>query len=213
MLPKLSGMVHRSSLIIAGLATLAALPALAQTAPAPPGPRGSKPPGKELPPPPPRAATLDDLFERLVRTKDESEAKGITASIQRRWLRSGSDTADVLMSRAMQAVEAKDQALAIEILDRVVVLQPEWAEGWNKRATVFYMLGDVTRSMADIRETLAREPRHYGALAGLGIILQSNGDRKAAYDVFRKALALNPFLNDVKQQVQRLESELGDKDI
>jgi len=213
MLPTLSGMIRRSSLIIAGLAALAALPALAQPAPAPPGPRASKPPGKELPPPPPRAATLDDLFERLVRTKDESEAKGITASIQRRWLRSGSDTADVLMSRAMQAVEAKDQALAIEILDRVVVLQPEWAEGWNKRATVFFMLGDVTRSMADIRETLAREPRHYGALAGLGIILQSNGDRKAAYDVFRKALALNPFLNDVKQQVQRLESELGDKDI
>jgi len=206
-------MARHSSLIIAGLAALAALPALAQPAPAPPGPRASKPPGKELPPPPPRAATLDDLFERLLRTKDESEAKGITASIQRRWLRSGSDTADLLMSRAMQAVEAKDQALAIEILDRVVVLQPEWAEGWNKRATVFFMMGDVTRSMADIRETLAREPRHYGALAGLGIILQSNGDRKAAYDVFRKALALNPFLTDVKQQVQRLESELGDKDI
>jgi len=206
-------MARHSSLIIAGLAALAALPALAQPAPAPPGPRASKPPGKEQPPPPPRAATLDDLFERLVRTKDESEAKGITASIQRRWLRSGSDTADLLMSRAMQAVEAKDQALAIEILDRVVVLQPEWAEGWNKRATVFFMMGDVTRSMADIRETLAREPRHYGALAGLGIILQSNGDRKAAYDVFRKALALNPFLTDVKQQVQRLESELGDKDI
>ena len=206
-------MARHSSLIIAGLAALAALPALAQPAPAPPGPRASKPPGKELPPPPPRAATLDDLFERLLRTKDESEAKGITASIQRRWLRSGSDTADLLMSRAMQAVEAKDQALAIEILDRVVVLQPEWAEGWNKRATVFFMMGDVTRSMADIRETLAREPRHYGALAGLGIILQSNGDRKAAYDVFRKALALNPFLTDVQQQVQRLESELGDKDI
>ena len=206
-------MARPSSLIIAGLAVLAALPALAQPAPAPPGPRASKPPGKEQPPPPPRAATLDDLFERLVRTKDESEAKGITASIQRRWLRSGSDTADLLMSRAMQAVEAKDQALAIEILDRVVVLQPEWAEGWNKRATVFFMLGDVTRSMADIRETLAREPRHYGALAGLGIILQSNGDRKAAYEVFRKALALNPFLTDVKQQVQRLESELGEKDI
>lgn len=206
-------MVRRSSLIIAGLAVFAALPALSQPAPTAPGPRASKPPGKEQPPPPPRAATLDDLFERLVRTKDESEAKGITASIQRRWLRSGSDTADLLMSRAMQAVEAKDQALAIEILDRVVVLQPEWAEGWNKRATVFFMLGDVTRSMADIRETLAREPRHYGALAGLGIILQSNGDRKAAYEVFRKALALNPFLTDVKQQVQRLESELGDKDI
>jgi len=206
-------MARRSSLIIAGLAVLAALPAIAQPAPAPPGPRASKPPGKEQPPPPPRAATLDDLFERLVRTKDESEAKGITASIQRRWLRSGSDTADLLMGRAMQAVEAKDQALAIEILDRVVVLQPEWAEGWNKRATVFFMMGDVTRSMADIRETLAREPRHYGALAGLGIILQSNGDRKAAYDVFRKALALNPFLTDVKQQLQRLESELGEKDI
>src|SRR5688500_18284564 len=78
----------------------------------------------------PRAATLDELFERLRRSKDESEAKGLATTIQRRWLRSGSDTSDLLMSRAME-VASEDQALAIELLDRVVALQPEWAEAWN----------------------------------------------------------------------------------
>ena len=162
--------------------------------------------------PPPRAATLDDLYERLARTKDESEAKGIVASIQRRWMRSGSDTADLLFSRAMDVAE-QDPALSIELLDRVIALEPKWAEAWNKRATVFYMMGDVTRSMADLRETLALEPRHFGALSGLGIILQANGDRKKAYDVFKRALAVNPFLADVKRQVEHLEPEVGETDL
>jgi tetratricopeptide (TPR) repeat protein len=168
---------------------------------------------KEPAPPPPRAASLDELFDRLKLTKDESEAKGITAVIQRRWLRSGSDTSDLLMSRAVEAIEAKDEALAIELLDRIVALQPDWAEAWNRRATVFFMMGDKTRAMSDIRETLAREPRHFGALAGLGTILQGNGEEKAAFEVYAKALDINPFMPEVRKIYERLKSEYGDKDI
>lgn len=162
---------------------------------------------------PPRAASLDELFARLVGTKDEAEAKGIVASIERRWMRSGSDTADLLMDRALDALKSGDQALSIELLDRVVTLRPEWAEGWNKRATVFFMMGDMTRSMADIREVLAREPRHFGALAGMGIIMQTTGDTKHAYQAFKKALALNPFLPDVKSAVETMAPDMDGQDI
>ena len=163
-------------------------------------------------PAPPRAASLDELFERLGKTTDESEAKGITTSIERRWMRSGSDTTDLLMERAIQALHS-DQALAVELLDRVITLRPDWAEAWNKRATVFFMMGDTTRSMADIREVLAREPRHYGALAGMGAIMQGAGDTKHAFEAFKKALALNPFLPEIRKAVEKMAPDMDGKDI
>ncbi|MHB2165476.1 tetratricopeptide repeat protein [Alsobacter sp. R-9] len=160
-----------------------------------------------------RPTTLDDLFERLQRAKTEDEAKGIADAIQRRWMRSGSDTADLLMDRALEALRSGDQPLTIELLDRVVVLQPNWAEGWNKRATVFFMMGDNTRSMADLQQVLAREPRHFGALAGLGMILKNNGDDKKAYEAFKKALAINPHMPEVKSAVERLAPDYEGRDI
>ncbi|WP_460450608.1 tetratricopeptide repeat protein [Alsobacter sp. SYSU BS001988] len=201
------GSVALGSLAVASPAVSRPLEPLIQPA-AGPAPGARKPDAA----PPPRAATLDDLYARLSKSTDESEAKGIVASIQRRWMRSGSDTADLLFVRAMEAA-GQDQPLAIELLDRAIALQPDWAEAWNKRATIFFMMGDVTRSMADLREVLAREPRHFGALSGLGIILQQNGDRKAAYAVFQKALAINPFLADVKKAVQSLAAEVGGSDL
>jgi len=123
-----------------------------------------------------RPATLDDLFTRLAAAKDESEANGVANLIERRWSRSGSDTADLLMSRAGDAIKANDHALAIELLDRVVTLKPDWAEGWNKRATAFFMMDDPVSSIADIRQVLAREPRHFGAWAGLGHIYMAGGE-------------------------------------
>jgi Tfp pilus assembly protein PilF len=128
-------------------------------------------------------------------------------------MRSGSDTADLLMDRALDALKGEDQALAVELLDRVIALNPDWAEAWNKRATVFFMMGDMTRSMADIREVLAREPRHFGALAGMGMILQSTGDEKHAFEAFKKALAVNPFLPDVKKAVEKMSPEMDGQDI
>ncbi len=170
--------------------------------------------GKKAPSTAPvRPSSIDELFERLQRAKSEDEAKGIADAIQRRWMRSGSDTADLLMDRALDALKAGDQPLSIELLDRVVTLQPGWAEGWNKRATVFFMMGDTTRSMADLREVLAREPRHFGALAGLGMILRTNGDDKRAYEAFKRALAINPYMSEVKSAVERLAPDHEGRDI
>jgi tetratricopeptide (TPR) repeat protein len=158
------------------------------------------------------AATLDRLFERLAGAKTPEEAKGIANLIQRRWARSGSDTSDLLMSRAQTAMRAKNIELAIELLDRIVSLAPDWAEGWNQRANALFIAGDPIRSMLDIGETLRREPRHYGAMMGLGTILRQQGDDKKAMVAYRRALEVYPQLEAVKDAVQALAVEVDGRD-
>jgi tetratricopeptide (TPR) repeat protein len=175
---------------------------------------------KPASPPPPgrqadagRRATLDDLFSRLAGAKDEAEAKGIANLIERRWSRSGSDTADLLLTRASDAIQAKEFPLAIELLDRVIALQPDWAEAWNRRATAFFLLEDTASAMADLRQVLTREPRHFGAWAGLGHIYNAGGDKARALEAYRKALAINPKMESLRSLVERLAPEIDGRDI
>jgi tetratricopeptide (TPR) repeat protein len=195
----------------------AASVALVLAASAAPGLARSEPQGKPATPPASaeagRRASLDELFERLAAAKDLDEAKGIAGLIERRWMRSGSDTADLLMTRAGEAMQAKEYPLAIELLDRVITLQPDWAEAWNRRATAFFLLEDPASSMADIRQVLAREPRHFGAWAGLGHIYLSGGDKKRALEAYRKALAIHPHLETLRTAVERLAPEVDGRDI
>ena len=93
---------------------------------------------------------------------------------------SGSDTCHLLMGRVKAAADDKDYDLAIKLLDAIIELKPNYVEAWNRRATVYYLQKDYGHAVADIREVLAREPRHFGALAGLGVILQEIGDDKCA---------------------------------
>ena len=158
------------------------------------------------------AATLDRLFERLAAAKTPEEAKGIANLIQRRWARSGSDTADLLMTRAQSAMKDKQLELAIELLDRVISLEPNWAEGWNQRANALFLAGDPIRSMIDIGEALKREPRHYGAMMGLGTILRQQGDDKRAMVAYRRALEVYPEMEAVKSAVESLKSEVDGRD-
>jgi tetratricopeptide (TPR) repeat protein len=160
-----------------------------------------------------RRATLDDLFGRLAGAKDETEAKGLANLIERRWSRSGSDTADLLMTRASEAIQAKEHALGVELLDRVIALKPDWAEAWNRRATAFFLLDDIASSMADLRQVLAREPRHFGAWAGLGHIYMSAGDKTRALEAYRKALTLHPHIESVRPLVDKLAPEIDGRDI
>jgi tetratricopeptide (TPR) repeat protein len=160
-----------------------------------------------------RRATLDDLFKRLAAAKDEAEAKGIANLIERRWMRSGSDTADLLLTRASDAIQGKDFPLAIELLDRVIALQPGWAEAWNRRATAFFLLDDTASSMADLHQVLTREPRHFGAWAGLGHIYSASGDKARALEAYRKALAINPQMQSLRDLVDRLTPEIEGRDI
>lgn len=197
------------AVLAAGLLQITA--ASAQTpSPSPPAkPEAAAP--KEAPD---ASKSLDALFERLGKAEDEEEAKGIANLIERRWLRSGSDVTDLLMARAVSAMQPKDQDLpqAVELLDRVIGLEPNWAEAYNRRATVFFMLGDYQRAMLDVRQTLAREPRHFGAMAGLAQILLVTGDKKHALEAFRKALTLNPRMPNVRDLIEKLKPDVDGRD-
>ena len=102
---------------------------------------------------------------------------------------------------------------AIKLLDAVIRLRPDYIEGWNRRATLYYLKGDYARSLQDIQQVLAREPRHFGALAGLGTILQEIGEDKAALEAFRRALAVDPHLEGIADKVNALAETVEGRDI
>ncbi len=167
---------------------------------------------KALAPRPPLAAvrkqTLDDLYGKLAAAQDEDEAKGLAGLIGAIWMRTTSDTAGLLMTRAMAATATNNYPLALQLLDQLVVIQPGWAEAWNKRATVRFFAGDLDGSMADVDRVLKLEPRHFGALDGLATILQRTGFPKRALEVYRRALAVYPHQPDVEKTAAKLTLEV-----
>lgn len=191
------------SLMLAGVFARPALPA---------GATGTEQPAAAAPVLTPQA-NLDNLFARLAAAQSPQEAQGITSAIERLWLRSGSDTADLLMGRVLQAMGKNQHDLALNLLDQIVALEPEWAEGWNKRATVRFLESDDSGSVADIARVLALEPRHYGALAGLGMILQRNGQEKRALQVFRRTLEVDPQLGDIRKMVDKMIPEVEGREL
>src|SRR6187401_1018639 len=160
-----------------------------------------------------RTKNLDFLFEALKAAPDADSAKLVEGRIWALWLASGSDTADLLMSRVKTAVDGKDNNLAIELLTAVIGLKPDYVEAWNKRATIYFASKDYGKSLADIRQVLAREPRHFGALSGLGIIMQEFNEDKLALEAFRRALAVNPHLPKIPEFVKTLTEKVEGRDI
>jgi tetratricopeptide (TPR) repeat protein len=137
---------------------------------------------------------LDTLFDRLQAATSEVQGHVIVAEIWQVWTQSGNPNVDVLMRRAQVAVQGGDMAAAITLLDQVVAMAPDYAEGWNRRATFHYMAGRQADSIADIVRTLELEPRHFGALAGLGMIYAQRENWTAALKAFEKAAEVNPWL-------------------
>lgn len=160
-----------------------------------------------------RQKILDDLFDRLGKTKDESEAQGIAGAIQRVWSRSGSDTADIIMERTAKLIGQKDWKLAEEMLDRLVDIEPQWAEAWNRRATVRFFQRDTSGAMEDLAHVLHLEPRHFTALVGLGAILERNEQNAQALRVFRRVLEINPQLDDIRKKVDKLSIDVEGREI
>ena len=156
---------------------------------------------------------LDFLFGALKAAPDEASAKHVEARIWALWLQTPSDTAALLMMRAKTAMDAQQVDVALKLLDAVVKLRPDYIEGWNRRATLYYLKNDYAHSLEDIEQVLVREPRHFGALAGLGMIMQDLGDEKRALDAFRKALAINPHLDKVPELVKSLSEKVEGRDI
>ena len=160
-----------------------------------------------------RTRNLDFLFGALKVAPDNVTAKAIEERIWAVWTLSRSDTANLLMTRVKTAIEAKDTDLAITLLDSIIKIKPDYIEAWNRRATIYYLKKDYGRSLADIREVLKREPRHFGALAGLGLILQDIGDDKQALEVYRRALALYPRMERIPDLVKTLQEKVEGRDI
>ncbi|HRJ68640.1 MAG TPA: hypothetical protein PK812_03450 [Beijerinckiaceae bacterium] len=179
--------------------------------PAPPADANRSDPKAKPPSPPPAPVTLDSLFEKLAKAKDPQEGRAIAAQIERRWQRSGSDTTDLLMSRAIQLLNGKEHEQALDMLDYIIQLRPGWAEAYNKRATLFFTMDDLDGAMRDIRATLAREPRHFGALAGLGLIFQKMDNPKAAHAAFTQALKLHPQMERLQGMLDRLKLDVEER--
>ncbi len=160
-----------------------------------------------------RLNDLDFLFGALKAAPDATAAKAIEDRIWAVWIISPSDTANLLMTRVKTAIEAHDLDLALKLLDAIIAIKPDYVEAWNRRATIHYMRKDYNHSLADIRQILAREPRHFGALAGLGLIMQDLGDDRRALEIYRRALQVHPHLPKIPDLIKSLTEKVEGRDI
>jgi len=156
---------------------------------------------------------LDALFDKLKSTTDVVEARSIEQTIWRVWLASGDSKVDSIMARGLRAMTFRDHAAALGMFDQIVNRAPDFAEGWNKRATIYYMLGNYDASVADIERTLALEPRHFGALSGLGLIRLAQGNEAAALQAFDAALAVHPNLTGADTHIKKLRERVKGRTI
>jgi Flp pilus assembly protein TadD len=160
-----------------------------------------------------RTARLDLMFGRLAKATTKRRADRIARNIMAQLTRSGSPTTDLLMQHAARAIRAKELGMALDFLDGVVRTSPDFAEGWNRRATVHFMRGNYGRSLADIEQVLKLEPRHWGALSGLAIILTSMERKQEALEVMDRVLQIHPYLERMEKRRDRLRRELDGADI
>lgn len=199
-LPNLSGSGAGLPSDRPGLGTEGALDAPSLPHAAEPDAAASAPSSKA----PSLAEMLDKLLNRLALARDADEAKGIAGLVEQLWMQSGSDTADLLMTRAVAAMDGQRRDVAAALLDKIIELRPGWAEAWNKRATLRFLEDDDSGAMEDISHVLVLEPRHFGALSGMGFILERHGDHAAALKALRKALAVDPQDAEIGKAVDKL---------
>lgn len=160
-----------------------------------------------------QARGIEFLLEALKAAPDASSARYVEQRIWAIWARTPSDSAALLMARVNRALDAKKMDVALRLLDAIVKTRPDYIEAWNRRATIHFLRNNYDAAMSDLHEVLVREPRHFGALAGLGMILHQTGDDRRALDAFRKALAINPHLERVPELVKTLAEKVEGRDI
>ena len=152
---------------------------------------------------------LDGLFRDLKAAQSPQEVRRIEGQIWTLWFDTGSEQMDRMLLAGDRAMSAGRFDQSYAILNGVIEHRPDLSEGWNRRATLRYLMGDYDGSIADIAETLKREPRHFGALSGLGLCNIALGNEEAALDAFERALVHNPHMPGVKQRVKQLRDRLG----
>ena len=156
---------------------------------------------------------LGPLFDALKAAATAEEAAPIEHTIWQIWLMSGNGTVDAQMLRGLQAMGQGRLKAALEAFDAVTTVQPDFAEGWNKRATVEFLTGRLDASVRDIGRTLELEPRHFGALSGLGMIEMQLGHDRQALKAFEAALAIYPTLPGAAKRVRDLRDKIRGKGI
>ena len=152
---------------------------------------------------------LDNLFTALKRQRDPDQASLIADQIRMEWSDSGSATINLLMQWANKAVQDKRNAAAMDFLDQVISLKPDYAEGWNQRATLNYAIGDYRKSMEDINQVLRIEPRHFGALAGMAAILSESGNDQLTLQAWQRFLEIYPANRAAQEQVDTLSEKIA----
>ncbi len=168
---------------------------------------------KPLEPEVSRSDRLDEYFSELKRESKPVSARRIADRIWAEWRRSESATANQLMEWANQAISDKRYFTALDLLDQIIVLTPDYAEGWNRRATLHYMMNNHAKSMADIHVVLQLEPRHFGALMGMASILTAAGSNEAALGTYLKVLDVYPAMREAQDRVSELSEELAGDEI
>lgn len=151
---------------------------------------------------------LDRLFQQLHTTTNPVEARLIEATIRHVWSHSNQPEVERMMKWASAALHGGDLPTAFHLLDQIVVKAPDLVAAWNMRATLHYAQDDYAAALADIAVTLTLEPRHFGAWAGLGLIMQDMGQERAALRAFETALSLNPHLDDLRDDVSQLRNQV-----
>jgi len=156
---------------------------------------------------------LNELFGQLKRERNEKAAERIASRIGEEWSHSGSASIDLMMTWSQTAMDGKKFDVALDFLDQVVTMEPTYAEGWNRRATVHFMMQNYAKSMADISHTLELEPRHFGALSGMGQIMKNTGRNELALEAWQRVLDIYPMMRSAQNEVATLSEELAGEGI
>jgi len=155
------------------------------------------------------ADELPELFDQLLEATSAAQASELESQIWMHWLQAPDDASEFLLSQVAQAMNTGQLEFALKLSTQLVDGSPNFAEAWNKRATIHYLLGNNNASVADIRETLALEPRHFGAISGLGLIFMRERNMEAALDAFEQVLAISPASGNAQSSADRVRNELG----
>ncbi len=154
-------------------------------------------------------ARLDELFVTLQSSENSGVLEETEVHIWAIWFESGREEVDNLMEEAGVAVQSSQLAQAEKLYSRVIKMAPGFSEGWNRRATVRFYQQDYSGSINDIQQTLALEPRHFGAIWGLGMILGRDRDFSGAITAFERLLEIKPNSRDAKPRIELLKQELN----
>lgn len=165
-------------------------------------PEAAKPPENQV-------ERVDALFAQLKRERNPAAASRVADRIQEEWNRSGSASIDLMMGWSRTAMDEKKFDVALDFLDQVVTMRPDYAEGWNRRATAHFMMENYAKAMADIDATLRLEPRHFGALDGLAQILKNTGHNERALEAWQRVLDIYPAMESAQAEVATLSEEMA----